>query len=171
MQKTLGTYKPKDASKEAPGEKKIISRIPAENKASTVRSIDQYLKAADTALPYRGNYLVTLATDSTATVGITKTRIGFFAPAAGDKLLLDQYSGDILKTEIFRDKPFNERIAGSIKALHVGNVYGTFTKILYFLACLIATSLPVTGTLIWINKMKKKKKKTFRQHSTAKQVV
>ena len=54
---------------------------------------------------------------------------------------------------------FNERVAGSIKAIHVGNVYGTFTKIIYFLACLIATSLPITGTMIWINKMKKSKKK------------
>ncbi|MDR3273390.1 MAG: PepSY domain-containing protein, partial [Flavobacteriaceae bacterium] len=36
-----------------------------------------------------------------------------------------------------------------------GEVFGTFSKILYFLACLIGTSLPVTGTLIWLNKMKK----------------
>ena len=56
--------------------------------------------------------------------------------------MMDQYSGKIVKTEIFKDKPFNERVAGSIKAIHVGNVYGTFTKIIYFLACLIATSLP-----------------------------
>ncbi|WP_234364399.1 PepSY domain-containing protein [Lunatibacter salilacus] len=41
----------------------------------------------------------------------------------------------------------------------MGDVYGTFTKILYFIACLIATTLPVTGTLIWINKMQNKKKK------------
>ena len=62
------------------------------------------------------------------------------------------------KTDIFRNKPFNERVAGSIKAIHVGNVYGTFTKILYFFACLIATSLPVTGTLIWVNKLKQRRK-------------
>ncbi|WP_353197200.1 PepSY-associated TM helix domain-containing protein [Parapedobacter defluvii] len=59
--------------------------------------------------------------------------------------------------QIFRDKPFNERVAGSIKALHIGNVYGQFTKLIYFLSCLIATTLPITGTLIWLNKMKKKK--------------
>ncbi|MGY0037795.1 PepSY domain-containing protein [Pedobacter sp. NJ-S-72] len=58
----------------------------------------------------------------------------------------------------FSDLPFNERISGSLKSLHLGDVYGMFTKLIYFLACLIATSLPVTGTLIWLNKMKKKKK-------------
>ena len=89
---------------------------------------------------------------------ITKTRTGFFAPAAGDRMTIDQYSGKVLKLDIFKNKPFNERVAGSIKAIHVGNVYGTFTKWLYFLACLIATSLPITGTMIWLNKMKKKSK-------------
>ncbi|MCY1382113.1 PepSY-associated TM region [compost metagenome] len=78
---------------------------------------------------------------------------------ASDKLQMDQYSAVILKKEIFSELPLNERIGGSIKALHVGDVYGLFTKIIYFLACLIATSLPITGTMIWINKMKKKTKK------------
>ncbi|MGZ5221534.1 MAG: PepSY domain-containing protein, partial [Chitinophagaceae bacterium] len=45
-----------------------------------------------------------------------------------------------------------------IKAIHVGNVYGTLTKIIYFIACLIATSLPITGTMIWLNKLRKKRK-------------
>jgi hypothetical protein len=35
----------------------------------------------------------------------------------------------------------------------------TFAKIFYFLACLIATSLPVTVTMIWINKLKKNGKR------------
>ena len=74
-------------------------------------------------------------------------------------MLLDQYTAGVLKIDVFKDKPFNERISGSIKALHLGDVYGMFTKIIYFLACLIATSLPITGTLIWLNKMKKKTKK------------
>ena len=46
-----------------------------------------------------------------------------------------------------------------IKPLHLGEVYGSFSKILYFIACLLATSLPVTGTIIWLNKLKKKPKR------------
>jgi uncharacterized iron-regulated membrane protein len=103
-----------------------------------------------------------LPVDSTSPALVSKTKLGFFAPAAGDRLTLDQYNGSLLKADIFKDKPFNERVAGSIKAIHVGNVYGTFTKILYFLACLIATSLPVTGTMIWLNKMKKKGRRKSR---------
>ena len=155
LQKTLGTYKPKDATKEKTPKSTLQE---TENRLTTL-SIEDYIKEADKVLTYSGNYVITLPVDSMATTVISKTKPGFFAPAAGDRLTLDQYSGKVLKTDIFKDKPFNERIAGSIKAIHVGNVYGTFTKIIYFLACLIATSLPVTGTMIWLNKMKKKGKR------------
>ena len=153
LQKTLGTYKPKDA----PKEKTPKSKLPADT-AMFQRSIADYIKETDQVVVYKGNYNIALPADPTATVTITKTKTGFFAPAAGDRITLDQYSGKILKADIFKAKPFNERVTGSIKAIHVGNVYGGFTKILYFLACLIATSLPITGTMIWLNKLKKRRK-------------
>ena len=154
LQKTLGTYKPKDGPKDKTPKSTFESEA-----GPTPLSISDYIKEADKVLTYSGNYTITLPADSTASIIINKTKLGFFAPAAGDRLTLDQYNGKILKVDIFKDKPFNERIAGSIKAIHVGNVYGTFTKIIYFLACLIATSLPVTGTMIWLNKLKKKRRR------------
>ena len=154
LQKTLGAYKTKEAARDkAPG-----SVLP-DNENPAALSITGYINEVDKVLAYSGNYSITLPADSTAATVITKTRLGFFAPAAGDRLTLDQYSGKIIKKEIFKDKPFNERIAGSIKAIHVGNLYGTFTKIIYFIACLVATSLPITGTLIWFNKLKKKRRR------------
>ena len=116
------------------------------------------MKEADKLLAYKGNYVITLPADADAKTMITKTKLGFFAAAGGDRITMGPKNGKVVKLDIFKKKPFNERVAGSIKAIHVGNVYGTFTKILYFLACLIATSLPITGTMIWLNKMKKKTK-------------
>ena len=154
LQKTLGTYKPKDA----PKEKIPKSKLPGDKAVLSSLSVADYIREADKQITYNGNYNITLPADSTAVAMITKTRTGFFAPAAGDRMTIDQYSGKLLKLDIFKNKSFNERVAGSIKAIHVGNVYGSFTKWLYFLACLIATSLPITGTMIWLNKMKKKSK-------------
>lgn len=148
LRKSLGTYQPKDAPRPEEPVSILSSAGPL--------NIEDYIKAANKVLPYEGDYSISMPKDSTAAVSVTKNRVGFFAPAAPDRLLLDQYTGKVLKAEIFRDKPFNERISGSIKALHVGDVYGLFTKIIYFFACLIATSLPITGTLIWINKFGKK---------------
>lgn len=154
MQKTLGTYKPEDAPK--PEQPK--STLPFDSLTKPL-TVSDYFAAAQLALPGEGDFTINLPADSAATVSISKLHTGFFAPAASDRLQLDQYSAEVLKVEIFKEKPFNERVAGSIKAIHVGDVYGKFTKILYFIACLIATTLPVTGTIIWINKLKKKRAK------------
>ncbi|WP_316744774.1 PepSY-associated TM helix domain-containing protein [Pedobacter antarcticus] len=153
LRKTLGTYQ----SPDAPAAKALVSDF---GQASSQKlSIADYSAAASQILNYHGDLHLSFPADSAATVAVTKYKNGFFAPAAGDKLALDQYSGKILEISKFSEMPFNERVSGSLKALHLGDVYGTFTKLIYFLACLIATSLPVTGTLIWLNKMKKKKKK------------
>jgi uncharacterized iron-regulated membrane protein len=152
--KVLGVPAP-GATKEMP----VTSTPPAATEAFQPLLMADYLQVAEEILPYKGNYRITLPADSAATVSIFKNQTGFFAPAAADRLQLDQYSGQPLKTDIFADKAFNEKIAASIKPLHLGDVFGTFSKILYFITCLIATSLPVTGTMIWINKLRKKGKK------------
>lgn len=156
LQKTLGTYKPEDAPK--PEQPK--STFPAD---STQATPVRYLEVAQETLPGDGDFTITMAADSVGTVSISKLHTGFFAPSASDKLQLDQYTAEVLKVDIFKEKPFNERVAGSIKAIHVGDVYGKFTKILYFIACLVATTLPVTGTIIWVNKLKKKRAKARKQ--------
>jgi uncharacterized iron-regulated membrane protein len=115
--------------------------------------------SVDQTLDYTGDYAINLPEEGATAMSINKNRTGYFAPAAADKLVLDVATGSVIEANIFREKPLNERISASIKALHMGYVYGSFSKLLYFISCLIATSLPVTGTLIWINKMKKTKKK------------
>ncbi len=121
--------------------------------------IAELLALADRELPYKGNYRISLPGPGEAAVSISKNKTGFFAGPAGDQLSLNAYSGQVLEKEVFAEKPFNERAARSVKALHVGDVFGTFSKIIYFIACLIGTSLPVTGTIIWINKLRKKTKR------------
>ncbi|MCJ8163438.1 PepSY domain-containing protein [Pontibacter sp. E15-1] len=118
-----------------------------------------YISRAEAILPGDGNIRVALPQDDTTAVVVTKSGAGFFALAASDKVQLDQHTGEPLLVEIFSEKPLNVQLVSLIRPLHLGEVYGTFSKILYFISCLIATSLPVTGTLIWINKLKKKPKK------------
>ena len=158
LQKVLGTYKPADTAKKTQGEKAGRTKASTDSAAAKL-PLSYFINEGEKVLTYDGNYSISLPAEPGAPVVVTKTKPGFFAPAAGDKLTMNQQSGKVQKVEIFRDKPFNERVAGSIKAIHVGNVYGTFTKIIYFLACLIATTLPITGTLIWVNKLKKRRAK------------
>jgi uncharacterized iron-regulated membrane protein len=159
LRKTLGTYKPEEA-KGGPG-KGGSGRGEGGPKGRSEASapatpFSEYQRATNEVFKYKGDYVVSLPSKADAPVNINKFKAGFFAPAAADRLTLDPKGKEKIKVERFADMPLNERISASIKALHVGDVYGMFTKIIYFLACLIATSLPITGTLIWLNKMKKK---------------
>jgi len=125
---------------------------------ATTLTTEDFIASANKLLPYEGNMRVTLPDNDTTAIVITKSQAGFFALNASDKVQLDQHNGQPLKVDIFADKPLNEQIVSLIKPLHLGDVYGMFSKILYFLACLVATSLPITGSLIWINKLNKKPK-------------
>jgi uncharacterized iron-regulated membrane protein len=154
LRKMLGTYAQEKDEKEKKGPQSVVPKEEIEKPL-----IADYLHAASQVLDYPGDYLLNLPADSAAALNISKTKIGFFAPAAADRIVMDQYTAKVIKTERFADLPFNQRVSGSIKAIHTGELYGMFTKIIYFFACLIATSLPVTGTMIWMNKMKKSKSK------------
>ena len=121
--------------------------------------IEEALAIAQTQFADADKFRISLPNKPEATYSIRAYQTGFSTLSIPDNLQLDQYSGEILKLEKFADKPFGQKLAASIHDAHMGEIFGTFSKILYFIACLIATSLPVTGTIIWLNKLKKKRKR------------
>ena len=124
--------------------------------ASAKAPIASYVAAVENVLPYRGDYRINLPADSAGVVTVMKTGTGFFATSVGDRITLDQYTSNVLATDLFADKSFGDQVVASIKAIHIGSFAGTFSKILYFITCLIGTSLPITGVFIWINKLRKR---------------
>lgn len=163
LRKTLGTHQenPKAEKKKdrpAGGKDKAMASLQEETTLDYL-SLESYLVAAASAVNYEGDYRLSFPKSSDDPIQISLYKTGFFAPAAADQVSLNRMDASIIKAELFKDKPLNEQLSSSIKALHIGNIYGQFSKLIYFIACLIATTLPVTGTLIWINKMKKTKKR------------
>lgn len=121
--------------------------------------ISKILEIGNTHLPFEARTVsISFPKGENGSFEINKNELARFNETVNDRIFVDQYSGEILKKEIFADKTVGEKIAGSIRALHFGDIYGTFSKVIYFIVCLIATSLPVTGVFIWLNKMKKGKK-------------
>ncbi len=114
-------------------------------------------------LNYTGTFEMYLPNKKEGVIHVRTYNPEKWSASTPDKLILDQYSGKILKTTIFSELPLNERIANLIYPLHTGEIYGIYSKIIYFIVCLIATTLPITGTLIWINKLKKKKKNSIKK--------
>jgi uncharacterized iron-regulated membrane protein len=77
-----------------------------------------------------------------------------------NKIQFDQYTGEVLKFERFGDLPIGSKFISLFYQLHVGEILGLPTKIIYFLACLFATTLPITGVIIWLRKLKNLHKAT-----------
>jgi uncharacterized iron-regulated membrane protein len=68
----------------------------------------------------------------------------------------DKYNGQHIEVE----RPFvlHEKVENYVWQLHMGQWWGQLGKLSTFLAGVIATSLPITGFLIWWGRRKKKKK-------------
>lgn len=169
LQKSLGTYKEQPSENRSgnavnPTVTGTANQNPGANSGESgnqsvalmTMDIERIVQLTDSVLDYEGSYRISFPQKPEDLISVNKYKTGFFAPAAADKI---QMKADLTidEVQVFKEKPLNERISSSIKSIHIGDVYGSFSKILYFLACLVATSLPFTGTLIWINKMKKKK--------------
>lgn len=167
-QKTWDTYQaPKEESK---GNAAAISNPETEPIQDALPqltvpafSLDELLVLANQQLPYEGNVRVTLPEDAEGEIGVSKSRTGFFARAGADQLKVIPATLAIKETVLFADFPVRQQIGKSVKALHTGEIFGQFTKFLWAIACAIATSLPITGTLIWWNKRSKKGKRKTAQ--------
>ncbi len=72
-----------------------------------------------------------------------------------DLAIFDRYTG--AKLEVPRPYIVHEQVENTIWQLHMGQWWGQFGKLSTFLAGVVATSLPITGFLIWWGRRKKKK--------------
>lgn len=75
----------------------------------------------------------------------------------GKQVFVDIYTGKQL-TNLSSAAIKQADIMNSNIALHIGTWYGLPSKIITFIVCLICTSLPITGFIIWYNRKFKKKK-------------
>jgi uncharacterized iron-regulated membrane protein len=159
-QKTWDIYQaPKEEKKGPVSEQAKSQEIPAEVEVlpTYTLSLDEILLTAAKTLDYAGNVRITLPEKAGSDISISKSRTGFFARAGADQLKLNPENLEVKEANLFGDLPVRQQIGRSVKALHTGEIFGQFTKFLWFVGCLVATSLPITGTLIWLNKKKNKK--------------
>lgn len=121
--------------------------------------IKTLLQKADSIYPYTATTRINFPEKPAGPLTIMKVHEGFAASSLPDRITLNQYTGAVVKTERFADKKLGEKIAASMKSIHTGELFGGFTKIIWFIACFIATCLPVTGVMIWLNKRPISKRK------------
>ncbi|HEY0175914.1 MAG TPA: PepSY-associated TM helix domain-containing protein [Pedobacter sp.] len=78
---------------------------------------------------------------------------------ASDTYYLDQYSGAVIGQLKYADKNIGQKIRSYVRPVHTGEVFGLPTKILNFILCILTFSFPITGVIMWLNRIKKSKNK------------
>ncbi|ASB48624.1 PepSY-associated TM helix domain-containing protein [Alkalitalea saponilacus] len=158
----LGVEAPRRGAPQTQGQNNRDRRAESvEDKATEIIDVSQFysyshvISVTDLEFPYKGTYRITPPREENSIVTVMKGRTGFFASSGIDRVSMDLISGEVTDIDRFSDKRLNEQIAQSIKALHTGEIFGMFTKILYFLSALIATALPFTGVVMWLNRTRK----------------
>jgi uncharacterized iron-regulated membrane protein len=90
-------------------------------------------------------------------------------------LYFDQNNGQLTGKRLYGQETAGMKVRRLVYPIHTGSIWGWPTKIIAFIVTLIAASLPVTGTVIWLGRKFKTKKavnKTAGQeHLTARRSV
>ncbi len=76
-----------------------------------------------------------------------------------DQISVDRYTGKVMQVDYHQDTPAGWQIRRYMKPVHTGAIAGIPTKIIACVVCLISASFPITGLILWINRLRKKKSK------------
>jgi len=129
---------------------KPVARAPAPRVSPPLPVVDAACRAARDAFPER---TLILDFDGTPAKGIpvfaiTDFAFGTYGPYRINRLTVDGETGIVTSDEPFTKNPGRWWHAWTYP-LHVGSFWGPATKIVWFLACVVLASLPVTGLWMW----------------------
>ncbi|MGR3857643.1 PepSY-associated TM helix domain-containing protein [Chryseobacterium indologenes] len=141
-----------------PTEKKVKSTIPSEEFSNRENILNLIGNTMERGLKDKKSALVNFPRSEEGTYYAELTYDG--RQYRNEHFNFDQYSGEVLKSQSYKNKNigYGTALRERNYDLHTGSMLGLTTRIIYFLAAVIALSLPITGFIIYLNKKKKKPK-------------
>ncbi|MBT9392619.1 PepSY domain-containing protein [Hymenobacter sp. NST-14] len=124
---------------------------------------DAALTRARQLAPAAVYYALQLPKDAAGSIRVATLRPDAAYDNATDELYLDQYSGQVLRQQTYEQRNLGQRVRGLFKPVHTGALFGWPSKILSLVVCLLGVTFPITGTVLWLNRLKKARKKSARQ--------
>lgn len=149
-----GIYKVTRSSMEQP-------KAPSSGPADSVRAVDIYTsvyKDIWSRIPEAKSYQLNAAKDSAASIVVSILANNATHENANDQYYYDQYSMEYKGQLLYSERNLGQRVRSTFKPVHTGSIFGISSKIIAFTTCLIGASLPVTGSIMWRNRQRKKNK-------------
>jgi len=137
--------------------------LKVENPTKTDTKLDQktfyqniYYKT-DSIFTYKGNIQIRMPSDTINSIQVLKEHLDLGVPNQSSAAYFDSHTGKSIKIRPYNSFSNGDKLKRLIYPIHTGSIYGYTTKIIAFLITLFAMSLPISGLLIWLGKIKKKK--------------
>ncbi|TCJ13225.1 PepSY domain-containing protein [Flaviaesturariibacter flavus] len=121
-------------------------------------TFDAVLTAAQAQRPGADFYNLQAPKDSVAPFTVQLLGTGAPHESATDAFYFDQYSAAPLGHLTWKERSLGARVRGTFKPVHTGSIGGTPTRILAFIVCLLGVTFPITGTIMWWNRTRKRRK-------------
>lgn len=123
-------------------------------------SFDAALQQVQSKAPGAIYYALMAPKDTAAAFMVTLLPANAGHESATTSYYLDQYSGAVLKSQTFAERNLGQRVRSSFKPIHTGSIFGMPSKVIAFITCLLGVTFPITGVIMWLNRIRKKKKGT-----------
>ncbi|MCC2546520.1 PepSY domain-containing protein [Hymenobacter sp. BT175] len=114
-------------------------------------------------VPGAFSYAISAPKDFTEAFRVVTTGPQAAYEGATDELYLNQYNGQVLGKLNFDDRNLGQRVRRTFKPVHTGAIFGLPSKIVAVVVCLLGTTFPITGVILWLNRLKKNRKKARKQ--------
>ncbi|MBG8555483.1 PepSY-associated TM helix domain-containing protein [Hymenobacter guriensis] len=127
--------------------------------APAALSADAALARARSLAPTAVSYALQLPKDSTGSIRVATLRPDATYENATDEVYLDQYSGQVLRQQTYEQRNLGQRVRGMFKPVHTGSIFGWPSKIISLVVCVLGFTFPITGTIMWLNRLRKQRRK------------
>ena len=119
-------------------------------------SYDNALELVANVSPAAVFYNIAAPKDSISPYTVSVLKINAVHETASDTYYVDPYQPRIAGTMKWEERNKGQRVRATFKPVHVASIYGLPSKLIGFIVCLFGTSFPVTGIIMWINRIRKK---------------
>ena len=109
-------------------------------------------------LKYNGQINISIPSKDSLSITVTKENFETYRSNLVDFLYFEKGTGKLLHERLYKNESSGMKVRKLVFPIHTGQLYGWPTKIIAFLSCLVAASLPITGLRIWLRRKNKRKK-------------
>ncbi|MBC7886726.1 MAG: PepSY domain-containing protein [Ferruginibacter sp.] len=125
---------------------------------SILLSYDEVLDFLKTTVTDGKFYIISAPKDSLAPYTVNVLPYGAPHESAGDVYFIDRYKPLVLQSRRFTDRNLGQKVRSVFKPIHTAAIWGTPSKIIGLIVCILGVIFPLTGYLMWWLRWGKSKK-------------